>query len=596
MLGTLLFMTMSSIGMAEPTAEVAATSGPATIHRGRVVSPAQPRAQLETGDRLETGAGGGISLILPGGDALDLGAESSAILNDRGEPGSVAIARGETRVVVDGTPITIGSIAGKATLNRGIFRVSISPNGMRLWAEAGTAQVVTSTGRSVTLRSEQELLVTAAGVAGEPIAASRDGWAFRPASFRLGSAAQSSRRAKDRLVGQANDELAQNFLPSGQTSQTPSTSPTRTPPTTTDEAGRPAPNAMPAEAQPPATASETEDSASTSVTQPAATSAISLALGSSSASLGVGSSGAAFSDAQQDSLTNATIPYQGAQLPLAGNIHLITAQDRYTLGDVHLRPGDLFPIQREYWSIGRGASPITQVVTTFRTGSDPVPQTLRIPRFDAYLVRFPQSNYGIQDPANPKRGDVTGISGLVGAVPVAPQVRGATPLLDSRAVFNNRATFALGEFALQRSSTNKPQIDIRRSDQDRQIIKSPDGNDNKDKVTLNPQVQFVTVRDAKFFPELPKVSRPALVNPVSGKPSYASLDPIQRAGATTLLADKLSDYSQRTGRTRFVLGGRVVDISGYRPASQLRDPLRQLGVRSVGAAEFHRPAVPGPLR
>ena len=78
-----------------------------------------------------------------------------------------------------------------------------------------------------------------------------------------------------------------------------------------------------------------------------------------------------------------------------------------------------------------------------------------------------------------------GISGLLGATPAAPRIVGAVPLTDPRAVFNDRATFALGEFSLGRQGAH-PQIDIRRSDQDRQIIKSPTMNDNNDLVTPNP--------------------------------------------------------------------------------------------------------------
>ncbi len=303
-------------------------------------------------------------------------------------------------------------------------------------------------------------------------------------------------------------------------------------------------------------------------------SAISLALGNFSGASASGASGGLFSDAQQDTL-NPAFP---------GNIFLVTAQRSYLLRDVALRGGDLFPSAREYWSIGRGAPPTEQVVTTFRTASDRIPTTIRIPRFDGYLIRFPQSQFGVPDPVDPNAGSsILGIAGLLGSPPTAPVVRGATPLTDHRAQFNDRATFALGEFALQRVGRS-PQVDVRRSDQDRQIIKSPTGNDELDRVTPNSSVVFRDASDPRFFPELPTVKVPVSVR---GAPTVRGLDTIRRAALTTLLADRLRDYSRRTGQTRFVLGDQIVDISGYRRpagADLIRADLVRPGINSRPAA------------
>src|SRR5262249_49455703 len=158
-----------------------------------------------------------------------------------------------------------------------------------------------------------------------------------------------------------------------------------------------------------------------------------------------------------------------------------------------------------YWAIGVGTPPTGQVSTDFRTGTNPVPATVRIPHSDAYLVRLDQ--FGIPDPAVTNSllpsANTVGIFGLLGKPPISPQIRGASPLLDNRAAFNDRATFALGELALENQG-NRPVLDIRRSDQDRQIIKSPRGDDF-DQVTPNPTVNFTKVRDAKFFPDVPFV-------------------------------------------------------------------------------------------
>jgi hypothetical protein len=254
--------------------------------------------------------------------------------------------------------------------------------------------------------------------------------------------------------------------------------------------------------------------------------------------------------------------------PFPGNIHLVTAQTSYTLTSVRLRPNDGFPATREYWSIGQGASPTSQVSTDFITGTNAVPTTIRIPRSNAYLVRLDQ--YGITDPVDPAAASNTvGIAGLLGQTPAAPSILGAEPLRDDRARFNDRATFALGEFALQRNDSNPqtPQLDIRRSDQDRQIIKDPTNNDALDQVTPNPDVHFEDVADPTFFPELPTVKAPrpdADGVVVSNPPRFSRLDRVRRAAVTTLLADQLSGYARRTGQTRFVIDGKVIDISGYR--------------------------------
>ena len=44
------------------------------------------------------------------------------------------------------------------------------------------------------------------------------------------------------------------------------------------------------------------------------------------------------------------------------------------------------------------------------------------------------------------------------------------------------------------------------------------------------------------------------------------LDQVRAAAATTLMAEKLFDFSKRTGQTRFLVdGNKIIDISGYRP-------------------------------
>src|SRR5262249_33702995 len=124
----------------------------------------------------------------------------------------------------------------------------------------------------------------------------------------------------------------------------------------------------------------------------------------------------------------------------------------------------------------------------------------------------------------------------------------------------------------------------RRSDQDRSIIKDPGGNDDRDTVIRNPDVTLVNADghldangnpvkpDNKFFPEIPVpngVKVPDTIDPLANKPSFGGLsnsspDVLRKAAFTTLMANRLFDASTRTGQTRFVLDGKIVDITGFR--------------------------------
>src|SRR5690606_8983542 len=101
--------------------------------------------------------------------------------------------------------------------------------------------------------------------------------------------------------------------------------------------------------------------------------------------------------------------------------------------------------------------------------------------------------------------------------------------------------------------------------------KGPPGQDDQDVVTPNPDVTFTNQPDPRFFPELATVKVPAVgpnVQTLNQQPAYSKLDQLRRAGVTTLLADRLTDYARRTGQTRFTFDGQtVVDITGYRPGA-----------------------------
>ena len=440
MLGTVLLAIMTAIPEPAAVGQVTSTVGTVHIRRDGQNYRATPRSAIQTGDVLSTGDEGGLGVLTHDGQVVYLGPGTNVALRAPADGRTLELERGEVRATVAGdTPLSVKTPAALARIAHGTLSVSATPQASRLWAEAGSVDVRAGDGASEPLAAGKQMTVSAAGETRGFEPADRRGWAIRVDTLQLASAAASSRLRKGTQAVAANEATAVALArPSGQAGQIPTTPPA--------EVSQP-----PGEAQPPPTTDTAQPQPQPDSTQEAdqplvnnqlgTASAISLALGNFSGASASGASGGLFSDAQQDTL-NPAFP---------GNIYLVTAQRSYLLRDVALREGDLFPSAREYWSIGRGAPPTQQVVTTFRTASDRIPTTIRIPRFDGYLIRFPQSQYGIPDPVDPNAGtSVLGIAGLLGSPPTAPVVRGASPLTDPRAQFNDRATFALGEFALQR--------------------------------------------------------------------------------------------------------------------------------------------------
>ena len=248
-----------------------------------------------------------------------------------------------------------------------------------------------------------------------------------------------------------------------------------------------------------------------------------------------------------------------------GNIHPVTGQTRYTLFDVDLDLADGFPISTQFWSIGEGAQPTGQVTTAIGTGTGVTPDVIAIPQFDAYVIRLDQ--YGIVDPASDaaEGNQTVAISGLLGLDPSNPLIQGlATPLVDERSLFNDLMTFSVGELTISRDGDH-PEFSVRRSDQDRLIVKDSGGNANNDQVEKNPDVTFEDVADPLFFPSNPTVKVPTRgPDSMSGRPTYRQLGFLRKAAVTTLMARELAGFARRTGQTRFVVDGKILDITGYR--------------------------------
>lgn len=339
-------------------------------------------------------------------------------------------------------------------------------------------------------------------------------------------------------------------------------------PPTDDDATRGLGNLLPPELDEIPEPDADQDSTGTNTQLALGTSGINLALGNVSLSTAAGGAGGLFTDANQ--ATNAgMLTTAGAGLPAGanfpGNIHPVTSETIHSLIDVSVVFSDGFPLFRQFWSIGIGTPPTGQINTGVNTGTSPTPDAVSIPQFDAYIVRLDQ--YGLTDPASDAAANDTSvsISGLVGANPQNPNIQGATPLVDERAEINDRLTFALGELAVDLNGST-PQLVVRRSDQDRMIVKDPGGNDANDQVTVNTQVtEFIDQADPLFFPSNATVKVPGRgADVLTNRPSYRTLDPLRKAAATTLMADQLFEYSRRTGQTRFVIDGKILDISGYK--------------------------------
>ena len=51
---------------------------------------------------------------------------------------------------------------------------------------------------------------------------------------------------------------------------------------------------------------------------------------------------------------------------------------------------------------------------------------------------------------------------------------------------------------------------------------------------------------------------------LTNRPTFRKLGFLRKAAVTTLMADQLRGYARRTGQTRFVVDGKILDITGYK--------------------------------
>jgi hypothetical protein len=532
--------------------KVLSAQGDVFIHRGSRQFQAHARQLLRPGDAIETSPQGGASLMV-GTSLVYMG--PSTVVRRLPHGSSVWLERGDVRVA-NGmtTPLQLATRHAVATLEQGIFHLSVQSKCTRLASQVGGATARWQSDAVVQAGYQQPQWNTGGVESGEEltIPSGQQGAGQAPAAPR-GSSQPSI--DVENLQQQAADAARQ---PPG--------------------AGQAQTNQNQNLAQRSSSEEEDEQRRRPRVSQGQAPSSSSIAsLTGFSASLGLTASAGLFTDAAQQTNEGQidSFPPDGMADggPFPGNIHLVTGESRYALSRVELTPDEenqIFPNgDPAYYSVGLGPVPTTQVSTDFLTASDAVPDAVAIPGFDAYVVRL--SQYGLIDPAlDPDQAlqSNIGIAGLIGADPPSPVVTGATPLLDERSKLNDGATFAMGEFRLRPdggTDNDAFELAVRRSDQDRLIVKDNGGNDANDLVTPNPDVgQFDDVADPRFLPAVPLVKVPQTGSFDSSGTRFSQLNQLRRAAATTILADQLHDFARRTGQTRFVVDGRIIDISGYK--------------------------------
>ncbi len=534
-------------------AKVLSTTGGVNLLRSSQPRMARPRMGIRLGDRVQTLEHSGASLLV-GTSVVYLEERTRVEIKNHNNVPRIVVHRGQVRVVVTRAPgVKVVTKNSQARMQHGILRVRVGGD-CRIAALEGEATLSSLNGwqgvqlatyapnDTHTLQPGQEVVVDEKGASLVPQPLRDDEQndeEVESLQDRAANAAERQQQDRQRSDQQRDDDLR------------------------------------------PATSTGGAAASQNNVT----TSSVSASLVGFSASFAGSASGGLFADANQatnQGRLEAPFPGPPALLmedPFPGNIHLITNESRYSLTSVELDPTERSAIfggssnGSVYFSIGKGALPTAQVFTDFLTASEATPTAIAIPGRSNYVLKFTQ--FGLPDagidPAGAEQNGI-GITGLVGTNPPAPLVVNATPTIEDRGTpFNENVTFALGEFRLRPDGGpdgDEFELAIRRSDQDRLIVKDIGGNDAMDVVTPNPDVTFFDEADPRFLPAAPTVKKPFTPgfdpNTQDAQTRFSGLNSLRRAAVTTILADQLHDFARRTGQTRFVVDGRIIDVSGYR--------------------------------
>jgi hypothetical protein len=280
----------------------------------------------------------------------------------------------------------------------------------------------------------------------------------------------------------------------------------------------------------------------------------------------------------------------GTQLGNTDSIEFFTPtylqqQNSYTVGapnGLQFITSDGLPAVREYWSIANrledGSVPQQIIVKGGGTPQfgDSVPvsaagltQTMR----DSDIITTPVPISFISIPGEPRqflvRWDNMNTDSLndifdqtdVGFSELSFgrfTITGASPYLsaDDETALDANATFGFGEFTVAYvEQSGKLEFATRSADAERLV----DGPGNIREITLNPNVEYTELQSPNSSDD--RFIRGERLVP---KRTFSSLDRVQRAAFTTLMAETLHDFANRTGQTRFVIDGKIIDISGYR--------------------------------
>ncbi|EMI20346.1 secreted protein [Rhodopirellula maiorica SM1] len=549
--------------------------GDATLYRGEHAYQVVRGAGLRLGDTLETAATTKLTLATKQGPAITMGGAAVVTLNRSGDQWLVDLDRGQARLVHDGeSKLHLTSPDAEMWLERAIVQVDQSERTMRYELVAGSVLHrldAGSMGRN-SQRGSYQVRAEGSLQSASPIA-----WNFQAAQVRLAAALQTSPMLQPPATstpGGVTGSPSDVFPPADGLSPTDPLFPEEE----DDDDPRFAQDPLTPDQTPGATRGGFDDGGNADMGIGASTNTFagssSLSLGSLSSATGTFASGGIFGDANQQTFQgqvdydikplSETGPFTEGD-PFPGAIHLVTAENRLPFSNVQLSSAEFSTLfsgaADKFFSIGTGAAPSSQVLTNFFTGTGATPTVIDIPGFDSHLIQLDQ--YNIPDPAQGALDSNIGLTGLIGADPTGPTVVGDTPLVDERAQFNSGATFALGEFLVTSDGGSGITFTIRRSDQDRLIVKDPGGNDANDLVQPNTDVTFTDDTDPRFLPQSPTVKVPESV--ANTGVGVKELNFLRRAAFTTLVADQLQDYSRRTGQTRFVVDGKIIDISGFQP-------------------------------
>lgn len=507
-----------------------ATGGSVSLVRAGQAAPAAFGVSIRRGDRVATAAGSGAAAFLDTGVSFYLGASTDVGINDDNRGTILDVRQGQARVISE-NPFLIDAPTATARVEKGILWVSVSSAGVRFWSQRGVATIAKKgqpvgqvqspirpvayqqAANTVQLEPGSEVTIQPNGAIFGPVPATAQGWDISVDELQLAGAAAASRgRVADRLTTLAQSSQQQQ------------------------------PNQD--QQQPEGTQEETNALAN-------------LVSGTGGVQLALSGGGGSSASGALGSFTGSASGGGFSAFPTS----VSTVQTEYNLQGVSLNPNDNFASNPDtlvttagnaYWSISLGAAPTQQVSAGANgfypaanpqsaTQSDPVPVTLTIPHFNASVVQMHFQNVqfdwtGTQPVVDAAQGfdptiSTSGAVASTGTAPTVPNpafptlppgqpiVTNATPVPDNQGARAPTANFGFGDIRLRRVG-NLAFFSVRRSD-------------------VNTSV-------------------PGAV------PTYGSLDLLHKAAVTTVLADQLYSVSQRTGATRFVIDGQIIDITGYR--------------------------------